>query len=170
MSFGSFAFPSDPCRKRWRPEAEGGLFQHLNQLSHFLRDLRRRLRYGELSRAPLRLLRFQIVDEIVECDWMARAPDPWDIDLPSEIQQRHTTLQALRDALDIRALLFEILPCVESANIRVFRESADYKPEMIISGCLHKADHSARDVHSIVMRAKVLGFRFRMEGDALRKI
>lgn len=37
-----------------------------------------------------------------------------------------------------------------------------------IAGGVHCEDHTARNVHSLVMRAKVLGFRFCMEGDTLR--
>jgi len=37
-----------------------------------------------------------------------------------------------------------------------------------IAGCAHRKDHTARNVHSLVMRAKVLGSRFCMEGDTLR--
>ena len=40
---------------------------------------------------------------------------------------QHASLQALRDALDIRALLFEAMPQTEMVNVRVFRETVDYK-------------------------------------------
>jgi hypothetical protein len=107
---------------------------------------------------------------MVECDWLARSPDPWDADLSSHVRQRHATLQALRDAIDIRALIFRAIPDIDAAYCRAFREGPDYTPEPIIAGSVHRNDHSARDVHSLVMRAKVLGFRFRMDGDVLRKI
>lgn len=170
MSFISASFSSDPYRKIWRPEEKGGLFKQLCNASSFVRGLGLRLRFGELSRAPLFMLRLQVVAEIAECDWMARSPDPWDVDLPGSLRHRHASLQALRDAIDIRGLLFETLPQVERANFRVFRQSQECSPEMIIAGSVHRNDQSSRDVHSIVMRAKVLGFRFRMEGDVLRKI
>ena len=170
MSLASAIFSSGSHRKAWRPEEEDRLFTQLARASRFLRDIRFHLRYGELSRAPLKMLRFQIVAGIIECDWMARKPDPWDAELARTVQQRHALLQTLKDALSIRALLFDAFKDVEMANVRVFRESADYKPEMIMTGCLHRGDHSARGEHSIVMRAKILGYRFRLEGDALRKI
>jgi hypothetical protein len=170
MPLGSITFASDPYRKDSRAEAEGGLFKQVCYASHFLRDFRFRLRYGELSRAPLKLLRFQIAAEIVECDWMARLPDPWDACLSRPVQRRHASLQALRDALDVRALLFGALPQTEVANIRVFRETTDYKREMIVSGCLYNNDNTARGIHSLTMRAKILGFRFRMENDVLQSL
>lgn len=170
MSFATASFSSGPFQKTRRPEGWNGLFRQLRSASHFLRDLQQAMRYGQLSRAPLRLLRFQVVSEIVECDWMARAPDPWDADLSYRMQHRHASLQALRDAIEVRALLFESLPHAETAHLRVFRESGNYKPEMIIAGSVHRNDHSSRDLHSLTMRAKILGFRFRLDGERLQKI
>jgi hypothetical protein len=170
MSFASAAFPFDPYRKKQRPEGRG-LFRQLRSASGFLRELQAQMRYGELSRAPLRLLRLNVVAETVECDWMARAPDPWDEDLSSRVKNRHASLQALRDAIEVRALLFESVPQAETAHLRVFRETAkDYRPEMIIAGSVHRNDHSSRSLHSLVMRAKILGFRFRLEGERLQRI
>jgi hypothetical protein len=170
MSFGSAVFSSGPLRGASRPEEEEGLFDQLTRASHFLRDIRFRLRHGELSRAPLKMLRFQVAEATVECDWMARAADPWDADLPAAVRLRNASLQALKDALMVRALLFDAFPKAESAEVRVFRESDDYMREMVISGYLHRNDNTGRQVHSIVMRAKVLGFRFRMESEILCKI
>jgi hypothetical protein len=123
-----------------------------------------------LSRAPLRLLRFQIVGDTAECDWMARAPDSWDRDLRLRTQRKHQSLQAIRDAIEVRACLFAFLPQLESANLCVYRKSANLTPEMIIAGTIHRNDNCARDLHSIVMRAKILGFRFRMEEDTLEPL
>jgi hypothetical protein len=171
MSLMPAVFSSDFQRRTRRPEEEDRLFTPLSRAYHFLRDVRFQLRYGELSRAPLRVLRFQFVGGgVVECDWMARTPDPWDGDLPRAIQRRHALLQTLKDALSIRVLLFDAFPDAESANVQVFRESADYMREVILAGCLLRGDHSARGEHSIVMRAKILGFRFRIEGDTLCKL
>lgn len=170
MSFDSAILPSDPYRKNWTAEGEGGLVKQLYKASQFLRGLNVQMRFGELSRAPLRLIRLQILDEVVECDWLARSPDPWDVDLSRSVRERHLSLQTLRDAIDVRALLFNLMPQVETAHFRVYREFPDYTREMIITGCAQRNDHTSRDVHSLVMRAKVLGFRFDMEGDTLRKL
>lgn len=170
MTFSSAIFSSGPIRDTSRPEEESGLFDQLTRASHFLRDIRYRLRHGELSRSPLKMLRFQVSESTVECDWMARAADPWDADLPAAVQQKHVSMQAIKDALSVRVLLFDAFPKAESAEVRVFRESDEYMRELIISGFLHRNDNTGRQVNSIMMRAKVLGFRFRMEGDILCKI
>jgi hypothetical protein len=171
MSFTSAAFPSDPySSKNWASEGVGGLVEQLYKTGQFLRGLRVKMRFGELTRAPIRLIRLQIRDEEAECDWLARSADQWDADLARSVQQRHVSLQALRDAIDVRALLFDIMPQVEMAHFNVFRESANCTQELIITGSTHRNDHTARDVHSLAMRAKVLGFRFNMEGDKLRRI
>lgn len=171
MSFTSATFLPDPSsRNNWMSKGEGGLVKQLCKASQFLRDFRVQMRFGELTRAPLRLVHFQILDEAVECDWLARPLDSWDADLSRNIQQRHASIQALRDAIDVRTLLFDLMPWMATAYFRIYRESPDYKREMIIEGCAHRNDHTSRNVHSLVMRAKVLGFRFDMEGDTLREI
>jgi hypothetical protein len=170
MPFASGILPSDPFRESWTRAEEGGLVKHLCKASEFVRGLRTRLRFGQLSRAPLGLLRLQIVDNVVECEWMARSADPWDADLSRSIQQRHASIQTLRDAIDIRALLFELMPQLETVYLRTYRRRPDDERELIIEGCTQRNDHAARNVHSLVMRAKILGFRFDIEGNALRNI
>ena len=171
MSVPSTIFSSYPHDKmQWGFEERHGFVDRLLKAGRFLHGLQVKMRFGKLTRAPIRLIRLQVCDEVVECDWLARAPDPWDVDLPRSVQQRHVSLQALRDAIDVRALLFSIMPRAETAYFRVYRESPDYTREIIITGCTHRNDHTSRDVHSLAMRARVLGFRFNLEGDKLRTI
>jgi hypothetical protein len=170
MSFVSAVFPSDPFRKNWTSEGGDGLLKQLCKASQFLRGLRVQMRFGALSRAPLRLVRLQMLDTVVECNWLVRSPDPWDADLSRNVQQRHASLQALRDAIDVRALLFDLMPRIETVYLRAYRESSDNERELIIAGCAQRNDQAARNVHSLVMRAKILGFRFDLEGNALRGI
>jgi hypothetical protein len=167
MSLVSAFFRSDPYRKIRPSEREGRLAQHIFKASQFMRGVRVEMRFGELSRAPLRLIRFEILAETAECDWLARPSDAWDEGLSRNIQQRHISLQALRDAIDMRALMFDLMPQLETAHFRVYRETPDVERAMIITGTTHRNDQSSRDVHSLVMRAKVLGFRFNLEGDIL---
>ena len=170
MSFVSATLPSERYCKKWRPEGKGGLFKRVSNAARFLRDFRMQLRFGELSRAPLELLRMQLLSNTIECDWLARSPDPWDIDLSRRIQQRHASLQTLHDAIDVRALVFEALPQVETAYFRVYRETAKDETEMTLTGCTQRNDDASPDVHSLVMRAKVLGFNFDLEEDILCKL
>jgi hypothetical protein len=167
MSLVSAFFRSDPYGKNWPSERKGRLAQHIFKVSQFVRGIRVEMRFGELSRAPLRLIRFEILDEAAECDWIARPSDAWDEGLSRNIQRRHASLQALRDAIDMRALMFDLMPQLEAARFRVYRETPDFERAMIIMGSVHRNDQSSRDIHSLVMRAKVLGFRFDLEGDIL---
>ena len=170
MSFVSAFFPSDPPRQDWESEGENRLVKQLCSASEFLRGLRVQMRFGKLTRAPLRLLRLQMLDDVVECDWQARLTDPWDADLPQNIRRRHAALQTLRDAMDVRALLFATLPQVKTAHFRVYRISANHLREMVVTGCSQRSDDTFGYVHSLAMRAKSLGFRFHLENDALHSI
>jgi hypothetical protein len=170
MSVGSDVSVFDSLGDHWKPEGKPGLAEQFLNVGHFLRGFRVKLRFGEVSRAPLRPLRFNILGEVVRCDWLARLADPWDADLAPNIREQHASLQTLRDAIDVRALLFHSLPEIDTADFRVFRESANHAREIVMTGCAQRNDHSARGVHSLAMRAKVLGFRFHLEGNVLRRI
>jgi hypothetical protein len=154
-------------REQWRSKRWPRLTEQLFGVSHFLFRLRTQLRFGELTRAPLKLLRLQIVADVVECDWQARSPDPWEADLPARLGRRHSSLQTLRDAIDVRALLFHAIPDADTVYLRIYRENAAQMREMVVTGCTQRNDNSARAVHSLAMRAKVLGFRFRLEDGIL---
>ena len=154
----------------WQEPEKGGLLRRLLQAGCFLGSVRSQLKFGELSRAPLRLIRFHMEGDTVECDWIARGPDPWDRYVSRRVQLRHSTLQTLADAIRVRSLVFSAIPGTESAYFRVYREVADHAPELIVTGCAQRNDNLARGVHSLVMRAKVLGFQFRLEGDTLGRI
>jgi hypothetical protein len=170
MSYASFVSRFDPDQEDQLPKGSSTLARQLFDASQMLRGLRIKMRFGQLSRAPLELLRFQIRAQVVECDWLARPPDSWDADLAQSTQQRHVLLQTLRDAIDVRALLFDTLPGIATAYLCVYREAPNYAREMIIAGCAQRNDNSSRYVHSLAMRAKVLGFRFNIEDNAFSKI
>ncbi|MDR3742489.1 MAG: hypothetical protein P4L40_26020 [Terracidiphilus sp.] len=155
---------------RWPEPGEGGLLRSVLGIGRFLRSTRDQLRFGELSRAPLRLIRFHMEGDTVECDWIARQTDPWDRQVSRRLQLRHSTLQTLADAIRVRALVFDAIPGAEGAYFRIYREVSDRVPELIVTGFAQRNDNLARDVHSLVMRAKVLGFQFRLEGDSLCRI
>ena len=98
--------------------------KELLHAADFLGRVRRRLRFGALSREPLLLLRFEWKGDSVECDWLMRPPDPWDKDLPEHLAKENQTLQALRDALSLREVIFESFPAVINAELRMFRADA----------------------------------------------
>jgi hypothetical protein len=169
MSFPSPISPFDPDEQ---DGAKGcsGLTQQFCGVSHFVRDLRTRLRFGHLSRAPLRLLRFLISEDAAECDWIARPQDSWDRGLPHDVGSRHASLQALNDAIDVRALIFDHLPELKSARLLVYRESNAHARDLIIVGNVQRRQGSYRNVRSVAMRAKLIGFRFEMENGLLRHL
>jgi hypothetical protein len=136
------------------------------EAADFVRRVRRQLRFGQLSRAPLQLLGLELRGDCAECEWMARPPDPWDADLAPGIAQRNQTFQALRDAIAIRELLFDMISEVNTAKLRVYRQSAA-SAELIITGTVTREDKPPLRVSSIVMQAKLCGLHFTLEDGVL---
>ena len=137
------------------------------EIADFGRAVHRQMRFGELSRAPLRLLRLEWRGDVAECDWMARPADEWDRDLPRQVSDANVSEQALRDAIAIRELLFCALPGVDTASLRVFRQSADGAHDLIITGTVTRGEEVPGNISSTAMRAKLLGFQFWFEGGFL---
>ena len=167
MSFMHADFPLREYRQRWESGKGMRLTEQICNVSQFLCRFRVQLRYGELTRAPLKLLRLEVLAESMECDWLARPQDAWDADLPAGVGLRHASLQTLRDAIDVRSLVFGSFSGLDSAHFRIYRDSPDEKREMIVTGHVQRNDNSSRRLHSLSMRARVLGFRFHLEDDIL---
>jgi hypothetical protein len=141
------------------------------EAADFVRRLRREMRFGELSRAPLRLLRLELRGESLACDWLARPTDIWDADLRQPVRDRNESLQALEDAIAVRDLAFDALPNLQTAVLRAFRPSAAREPpELIIVGSIHRDDPEVYRRASLMMRAKLSGFHFCLEGQRLESI
>ena len=150
----------------WRKESSG-LTEYLREVSLFLRSFRSRLRAGEHSRSPLRLIRFQLHEGTIWCDWVARDPDPWDSMLPPRIGMRHASTQALKDAIETRSLLFQSVLDVDYAHVRAYRRTRGNLLELVISGDLRRHSGATRSTPSLAMRAKLLGFQFRLDEEVL---
>src|SRR2546429_9205810 len=118
--------------------------KRLWELGYFVRGLRIGMRFGELSRAPLRLLRLQLRENQVECDWMARPADEWDKDLPPAIGEHNASLQALKHAMAARELLFCALPGGDNAIFRVYAPPARAHPELLTARTVTRADRVSR--------------------------
>lgn len=146
------------------------LTMQLYGIGYFIRTLGVQLRFGHLSRAPLRLLRLELRGNAAECDWVARPADSWDADLPRPAGDRHASLQALEDAIALRGLLFGALPGVNTAVFRVYRESASGGPELIIEGTVAREQSAAPSIRSPAMRAKLCGLRFWLEDGILEAL
>jgi hypothetical protein len=143
--------------------------KQLWQVGNFVRGLRLRMRFGELSRAPLTVLRVELRGNEAECDWVARSLDPWDAAMPRMMQEQQSSMQALRDAIGMREMLFLAIPDANSAELRAFRQSAREPPRLIIRGSVTREAPAAnvKRVTSLVMRAKLFGFKFWMDDGIL---
>ena len=140
--------------------------------SDFLGSVRRRMRFGDLSRQPLHLLRLEVTEEgrKARCDWMMRANDLWDTGLSQTIRENSASMQALCDAIRMRELILRAFPLLESAEMRVFRQNAAGARELIMEGEVRRDDVVPPKMPSIVMRAKLFGYRFFLADGALRAI
>src|ERR1700737_1213348 len=136
------------------------LVGQLSGIGSFIRTQRIRMRFGDLSRAPLRLLRFELQGNAVKCDWVSRAADEWDRDISRHVSDLNVSTQALQDAMAIRDLLFCPLPGVCTASLRAFRESVAGEHDLIIAGTVSRDQQVSRYVASVAMRAKLLGLHF----------
>jgi hypothetical protein len=155
---------------REREEANMGLVRQLLQIGTFIRAQRIQMRFGALSRAPLRLLRLKLEGNTAECDWVARPADEWDRNIPRQASELNVTTQALQDAIAIRDLLFWALPEVDTASLRVFRDPAAGERELIITGTVTREPEISRYVASVAMRAKLLGLQFWLEDGVLEAL
>jgi hypothetical protein len=143
------------------------LAKQIFDIGYFFRALQVQMRFGELSRAPLRLLRLELKGRSVECEWIARAADDWDEVIPVHLSESNISDQALKDAIDVREMLFCSLPGIDAALFRVFRQSVDGSLELIIAGTVSRNQQAAGYVTSLAMRAKLLGLRFTLEDGIL---
>jgi hypothetical protein len=96
-----------------------------------------------------------------------RPRDPWDDDVPTRVAEEHQTLQALRDALILRDMVFKSFPGIDRAELRVFRPVPDHSPELVMTGSLRRTDEVLPRVASIAMRARLCGFRFTLADGAV---
>jgi hypothetical protein len=144
--------------------------KELLQAADLLRRTRRKLRQGEYSREPLRLLRVEWKGSTVECDWMMRAADPWDVDLPEHIARQNQTHQALKDALSLRDTIFNSFSAVTSADLRMYRVDAEQQLELVMTGTVTRSNEVLERVASVVMRAKLCGFNFSLGSGGLESL
>ncbi len=167
------AVPSMPRRTAGgtsHPHADGSLLQSIFEIGDFVRRMRIKTRFAKLSRAPLRLLRFEVRGDFAECEWVARQPDPWDSSLPQAIGERNASLQALEDAITIRSLMLRTVPNVKSALLRAYRQSASDLLDLVIVGHVTRHDKPPVAVRSVAMRAKLSGFQFWLDDGILEPL
>ncbi len=144
--------------------------KELLHAADFLGRVRKKLRFGALSREPLLLLRFEWKGDSVECDWLMRPPDKWDQDLPAHLAKENQTLQALRDALSLREVIFQSFPAVVNAELRMFRADADHRLELVMTGKVNRDSDAFERVTSVAMRAKLCGFNFILQAGEMENM
>lgn len=144
--------------------------KQLWEFGYAIRRFRSRMKFGEMSRAPLRFSKLEWRFEEASCHWIARSHDPWDADLPPDIRAKHASLQALKDAIVIREMLFDSLPEIERATLRSYRLSEEEGSELIISGTVTRNHDYGPKVASVAMRAKLLGLQFSMDDGVLEAL
>lgn len=142
----------------------------LLDITEFLGRVRRKLRSGEFSRQPFKLLRLEWKESEVDCDWLMRAPDAWDAFVSKSISDQHVSIQALRDALSLREIVFRSFPRIECANLRMFRSGQDGSLELMLTGSVKRSDEILPRVPSIAMRARLCGFRFTLAQGVLKSL
>ena len=145
------------------------MLNHLCDIHNFLCRLRLQMRFGRLSRQPLKLLRLELTGDSVACEWVARKPDPFDQSLPAQISDHNASVQTLEDAIAVRDLLFRALPQLATADFRVYREAANEERDLIITGTVTRPEHIRYGIQSLIMRAKMCGFDFGLDDGRLVK-
>jgi hypothetical protein len=128
------------------------------------------MRFGSFSREPLLLLRVEWKGDTVACDWLMRPSDPWDRYLPDHVARENQTLQALRDALNLRETVFKCFPAVTNAELRMFRACAEHRLELLMTGSISRSNEVLHRVPSVTMRAKLCGFNFTLADGALKSL
>lgn len=107
---------------------------------------------------------------MVECDWLMRSPDLWDRDLPARVQTENQTLQALGDAMSLRAAIFASFPAVTRAKLRMYRADSEHRLELLMTGSVTRSNEVFERVASMAMRAKLCGFQFKVDAGELKSM
>ena len=140
----------------------------IREAAAFVHGVRKRLLTGMVSREPMKLLRLEWRPECVECDWLMRPADPWDADLLPRLVREHETLQALRDAFDLRRMIFQLFPAAMKAELRMFRRDEHGELELMMTGSVSRTNEALERVASLVMRARLCGFQFTLMSGVLQ--
>jgi len=99
---------------------------------------------------------------------LMRPPDPWDADIRPRLAREQQTLQALRDALGLRRMIFISFPSVMTAELRMYRDAQGDELELMMTGSVSRTNEVLERVASVVMRARLCGFHFTLASGVLQ--
>ena len=89
-------FMALPARAKTTDARKEEGMRQLWEVADFVRAMRRQVRFGEISRAPLRLLRVELRgDTSWNATGSARPPDAWDSSLQRPVRDRNESQQVL---------------------------------------------------------------------------
>jgi hypothetical protein len=104
------------------------------------------------------------------CDWLARPTDEWDAYIPPHASTRNFTVQALEDAIKVRAMVFSVLGEVHTAELKAFRPVPNGERELVLAGTVFRDDKLPARHTSLAMQAKLLGFHFTVADGSLIRL
>jgi hypothetical protein len=98
-----------------------------------------------------------------------RPGDLWDRDLAPHVARENQTVQALRDALSLRKMIFKAFPAIGKAELRMFRFNDGRELELMMTGSVARSNEVYERVASMAMRAKLCGFQFTLAHGAFQR-
>ena len=114
-------------------------------------------------------LRLRKLSARLHLEWRTRDLHPWDERLPAARRAERFREQTLHDTDSAIARCFEMLPEVETIDIRVLAPRAPDR--LLLAGTVTRADIAAlRRVASPGMRLRMLGVRCRLEDGRLEPL
>jgi len=131
--------------------------------------LRRRVRKA-LALTPRAFVRHDLLvvcafSAQIRVEWRSRDIHPWDADLPADRRAALFREQALCDTDAAIVRLFQILPDLDTIEIRVLEPHAD---RLLLAGTVERQDVvAARSLSSPGMRLKVMGVRYHVRDGQL---
>lgn len=69
----------------------------------------------------------------------------------------------------MRELIFRAFPRVQSAELKTYRESQSEELVLMMTGSVQRETEVSPRIVSLVMQAKLFGFRFFLESGVLRR-
>jgi hypothetical protein len=133
-----------------------------HQASRCIESIRFRAQLRKLPHRPLDILRIEVIPSngYVSCDLLIRQADARDRTSGERIREQLKSRHILLDALALRLLVLQTFPEARAARVRVFRQEATGKRDLVLTGNLERADGNAPRGASPALQARLCGFSF----------